>query len=369
MLKTLKVKLNTRADRSYSIVIGRGILKNAGKTIKDLGIGNDIFLITDSNVNRLYGKQALLSFRRGGFKETGGCVILAGEKSKSLASFQKIQDALYNFDRRGDRQIVVATLGGGVPGDLGGFIAGTYKRGVSFIQMPTTLLGFVDCGLGGKTAVNFRKAKNSIGIFWQPRLVYMDIDTLRSLPLREIQSGLAETLKYGIISDPSLFDYLEFNSDKLLALDMAVYEKVIPICVKIKADITSADERDEKDIRIMLNFGHTAGHAIEAATNYKKYTHGEAIALGMLIAGEISKELGLFQDADLFRLENLIENLGLPVKLSGCKVSSVLEAMKHDKKFKSGVNRFILPVKIGACKVVNNIPEKVIAKAIKSRMV
>jgi len=369
VLKTLKVKLNTRADRSYSIVIGRGILKNAGKTIKDLGIGNDIFLITDSNVNRLYGKQALLSFRRGGFKETGGCVILAGEKSKSLASFQKIQDALYNFDRRGDRQIVVATLGGGVPGDLGGFIAGTYKRGVSFIQMPTTLLGFVDCGLGGKTAVNFRKAKNSIGIFWQPRLVYMDIDTLRSLPLREIQSGLAETLKYGIISDPSLFDYLEFNSDKLLALDMAVYEKVIPICVKIKADITSADERDEKDIRIMLNFGHTAGHAIEAATNYKKYTHGEAIALGMLIAGEISKELGLFQDADLFRLENLIENLGLPVKLSGCKVSSVLEAMKHDKKFKSGVNRFILPVKIGACKVVNNIPEKVIAKAIKSRMV
>jgi len=239
---------------------------------------------------------------------------------------------------------------------------------VSFIQIPTTLLGFVDCGLGGKTAVNFREAKNSIGIFWQPKMVYMDLEALKTLPLRELKSGLAETLKYGVISDPRLFDYLEFNSDRLLALDMAVYEKIIPACVKIKADVTSADERDEKDIRIMLNFGHTAGHAIEAATNYKKYTHGEAIALGMLIAGQIAKELGLFKEADLFRLENLTENLGLPVKLSGCKVSSVLNAMKHDKKFKSGVNRFILPVKIGSCKVVNNIPEKVIAKAIKSRM-
>ncbi len=369
MLKTIKVKLNTPADRSYSIVIGRGIMKDAGKTLKKLGAGRDLFLITDSNVNRLYGKTALKSFRSGGFENTGKFVINAGEAGKSLDSFLKIQGALYDFDRSGDRQVVVVTLGGGVPGDLGGFIAGTYKRGISFIQIPTTLLGFVDCGLGGKTAVNFREAKNSIGIFWQPKLVYMDLDTLKTLPPREIKSGLAETLKYGVICAPTLFDYLEFNSDRLLALDMASYEKIIPVCVKIKADITSADERDEKDIRIMLNFGHTAGHAIEAATGYRKYTHGEAISLGMLIAGGISKELGLFRDADLFRLENLIDNLGLPVKLTGCKVSSVLEAMKHDKKFKSGVNRFILPVKIGACKVADNIPEKVIAKAIKSRMV
>ncbi len=368
MLKTIRVKLNTSSNRSYSIIIGRGILGAAGKALKKLGVGKDLFLITDSNVNRLYGRAVLSSFKRAGFKGTGKSVIKAGEPSKSLASFAKIQNALYGFDRSGDRQITIATLGGGVPGDLGGFVAGTYKRGVSFIQIPTTLLGFVDCGLGGKTAVNFREAKNSIGIFWQPKMVYMDLEALKTLPLRELKSGLAETLKYGVISDPRLFDYLEFNSDRLLALDMAVYEKIIPACVKIKADVTSADERDEKDIRIMLNFGHTAGHAIEAATNYKKYTHGEAIALGMLIAGQIAKELGLFKEADLFRLENLTENLGLPVKLSGCKVSSVLNAMKHDKKFKSGVNRFILPVKIGSCKVVNNIPEKVIAKAIKSRM-
>ncbi|MEI7904764.1 MAG: 3-dehydroquinate synthase family protein, partial [Candidatus Firestonebacteria bacterium] len=301
MLTTINVALNNKINRSYKIIIGRNILKDAGSTFKRLNLGKNVFVITDSTVNRIYGKTLSESLKKAGFSDTGRAVLPSGEASKSFASFLKIQHGLYDFDRYQNKKVLVATLGGGVPGDLGGFVAGTYKRGVNYIQLPTTLLGFVDCGLGGKTAINFREAKNSIGLFWQPKLVYMDIDCLKSLPLRELRSGLAETVKYGVIQDPLLFNYLELNTERLLSYDMAVYEKVIPVCVRIKAKVTSADERDEKDIRIMLNFGHTVGHAIEAATNYKKYTHGEAIAIGMCVAGDIAVKLNIFRYADLLR--------------------------------------------------------------------
>jgi len=367
MFKVINVLLKKSDDRSYKIVIGRNILKKAGSALKGLG-GRNVFVITDSTVNRIYGKTLHTSLKKAGFMDTGKSVVPAGEASKSFASFLKVQHGLYDFDKYQNKKVLIATLGGGVPGDLGGFIAGTYKRGVNYIQIPTTLLGFVDCGLGGKTAINFREAKNSIGLFWQPKLVYMDIECLRTLPLRELQSGLAEALKYGVISDPAVFDFMELNAEKLLSKDMTVYEKLIPVCVKIKADVTSADERDDKDIRIMLNFGHTIGHAIEAATNYKKYTHGEAISIGMCIAGDIAVKLRMFRYGDLIRLENLIENLGLPTTLKGCKLKNIMESMKHDKKFEAGENRFVLPVKLGKCKVVNNVPLKVITEAIKSRL-
>lgn len=257
------------------------------------------------------------------------------------------------------------TLGGGVVGDLGGFIASTYRRGVNYIQIPTTLLGLVDCGLGGKTAFNFREAKNLIGAFWQPKLVFMDIDVLKTLPVRELKCGLAETIKYGIIKDSNLFAYLENNIKKLLAYDRTSFEHIIPICVKIKAAITSADERDVKDIRIILNYGHTVGHAIESATKYKKYKHGEAIAIGMIIAAGIANKLKLLDNKSVSRIVNLIKDTGLPVKAIGCPQNAILSSMKHDKKFIAGVNRFVLPIKIGKARVVNNVSEKTIKLAIK----
>lgn len=368
MLKTIKVNLKTKENRSYSVIIGKGMLNNVGRDVKKLKIGKNIFIITDSIVEKLYAKQIINSFKKAGFKDIGLTTIPSGEESKSFRNFIKIQAKLYDFDTHQDKKVIIVALGGGVVGDLGGFVAATYKRGVSYIQIPTTLLGQVDCGLGGKTAINFKEAKNSIGAFWQPKLVCMDINVLKTLSQRELKSGLAEVIKYGIIKDLNLFKYLEKNIKDILNYSISSFEHVIPICVKIKSSITSLDERDEKDIRIILNYGHTAGHAIESATNYKFYKHGEAIAIGMIIAAEIALELKLFKIKDLLRIENLIKKAGLPIRMKEVPLDSIIESIKRDKKFVGGTNKFVLPVEIGKCKVVKNINEKMILNVIKKRM-
>ncbi|MFH1824122.1 MAG: 3-dehydroquinate synthase [Candidatus Firestonebacteria bacterium] len=355
MLKVIKVKLKNKEDRSYNVIIGENILNKLGKTLKSLKLGDSIFIITDNIVGKLYGRKVIKSIKNFGFKDIGKIEIKTGEESKSFNTYIKILNKIYDFDKNQQKKVVIVTLGGGVIGDLGGFVAGTYKRGVNYIQVPTTLLGQVDCGIGGKTAFNFREAKNLIGAFWQPKLVYMDINVLKTLGLREIRCGLAEVIKYGVIKDFELFKYLEKNIEKILNYDIACLKHIILTCVKIKAKITSLDERDEKGIRIILNFGHTIGHAIESATNYKVYKHGEAIALGMIAAGGIAKKLRLFSDSELKRLKNLIKRTGLPVKIKDCSLKDIMISMKRDKKFISGVNRFILPAKIGQVKVKEKI--------------
>ncbi|MFH1075164.1 MAG: 3-dehydroquinate synthase [Candidatus Firestonebacteria bacterium] len=360
MPKIIKISLKTKTDRSYNLVLGNNILPKLGAAIKKLNCGSSIFIITDKNVARFYLKKTITALKKGGFSDIGKAVIPAGEKQKNFNTYLKLLNALYEFDKNQQKKVVLLTLGGGVVGDLGGFIAGTYRRGVNYIQVPTTLLGLVDCGLGGKTAFNFREAKNLIGAFWQPKMVYMDTAVLKTLPLRELKCGLAEAIKYGVIKDKQLFSFFEKNIKKLLNYDKAALNKMIPVCAGIKAKITSADERDNKDIRIILNYGHTLGHAIEAATNYKKFRHGEAIAIGMVLAAKLAVKLGCLSSCDAARIKALIRKAGLPVSAKGINPKKILVSMKRDKKFVAGVNRFILPAGIGKVRITENIPENLI---------
>jgi len=366
----IKVKLQGKEDRSYNIVIGSNILDKVGKIVKNLNIGSkDIFIISDRKVGKLYAQRVIKSFQSAGFTGIGEIRIPAGESSKTWDTYRRILEKIYDFDKYQEKKIIIVTLGGGVVGDLGGFAAGTYRRGVNYIQIPTTLLGQVDCGLGGKVGVNLKEAKNLLGLFWQPKLVYMDLTVLKTLDAREMRSGLAEVIKYGVIKNPNLFKYVEEHLEQILHYDPICLKHIILTCVKIKAKITEIDERDEKDIRIILNFGHTIGHAIEAASNYKIYKHGEAISIGMLCAGEIACRLGLFSNKDFLRLDNLIGRSGLPKKIRECSLGNIMKSMRHDKKFIGGVNRFVLPVSIGKVKIVEDIKESPLKDIIKKRMV
>ena len=364
MIKKIPVKLTSSTNRSYNIVLGNNILPGLGRAVKALNCGTSVFIITDKNVARLYLKNVLTSLKKAGIKDTGKIVLPAGEEQKNYNTYIKILNALYDFDKNQQKKVVIITLGGGVVGDLGGFVASAYRRGINYVQVPTTLLGLVDCGMGGKTAFNFREAKNLIGAFWQPKLVYMDAAVLRTLPLRELKCGIAETIKYGVIKDAKLFAFLEKNIGKLLKCDPSALNKIIPVCVKIKAKITSADERDDKDIRIILNYGHTLGHAIEAATKYRRFKHGEAIGIGMALAAKLAVKLGLLSHKDSGRIERLILNAGLPASVKNIPEQNILSSMRHDKKFIAGVNRFVLPTGIGRVIVAENIPEEMIRKVL-----
>lgn len=368
MEEKIRIKLINKADRSYNVVIGSNILDEIGNIVKGLDIGKDIFIITDRKVAGLYIQRLTKSFKSAGFNKIGEIEISEGESSKTWNTYGKILEKLHDFDRHQEKKIAIVTLGGGVVGDMGGFAAGTYRRGINYIQIPTTLLGQVDCGLGGKTGINLKEAKNLLGLFWQPKLVFMDLTTLSTLNIREMRSGLAEVIKYGVIKDLRLFRYVEKHLEQILDCDIACLKHIVLTCVKIKAKITEIDERDEKDIRIILNFGHTIGHAIEAASDYKVYTHGEAVSIGMLCAGEIAVRLGLFTNKDFLRLDNLIQRAELPKEIRKCSLQDLMKSMRHDKKFVGGVNRFILPVKIGEVKIVRDIKENLIKDVIKKRM-
>lgn len=367
MLKTIKIALKTKTDKSYNIILGNNILANLGSAVKNLKCGNSIFIITDKNVARFYLKKTVASLKKSGFSDVGSVILPPGEEQKNYLTYLKLLNALYNFDKNQQKKVIILTLGGGVVGDLGGFVAGTYRRGLNYVQVPTTLLGFVDCGLGGKTGFNFREAKNLIGAFWQPKMVYMDTAVLKTLPLRELKCGLAEAIKYGVIKDSNLFSFFEKNIEKLLRYDTETLNKIIPVCAGIKAKITSADERDNKDIRIILNYGHTLGHAIEAATNYRKFHHGEAVSIGMVLAAKLAVKLGLLCSCEADRIESLLIRTGLPVSARGINPEKIIASMKRDKKFVAGVNRFILPVRIGKVKIVESISEKYITGVITNK--
>lgn len=353
------------AKRSYQIIIGFGVIKNLGRYIRRLNLGTDAYIITNSLVKKRCGQAILRSLNNSGINSTFN-IVADSEKTKSLSTSLGIIQNLARFNQR--KRVFVVAFGGGVVGDTSGFIASIYKRGIPYIQIPTTLLACVDSSIGGKTGVDLKFGKNLVGTFYQPRLVLMELSFLGSLSLRQVRAGLAEVIKYAIIKDKNLFEYLEKNYPWILNKDTPALEYIVNCCAKIKAGIIEQDEREEKGIRTVLNFGHTLGHAIEAAARYQKYNHGEAIALGMVLASQISKKTKLINQATLTRIENLIRAIGLPVNISGVSKKRIIMAYYRDKKFIGGLNRFVLIKNIGKTIIKQDLPLSIIKGSLTGRM-
>ena len=363
-----KIRVNIKNGRGYDILITHDALDKIGKHIKPVNPGTSIFLITSPAIGKLYLDPLTKGLRNAGFKDINVHLVPDGERYKSFNSYNKALKQILEFNKKNDKKVFIVNLGGGVVGDLGGFVAATYKRGINYIQVPTTLLAFVDCGIGGKTAINFEGTKNIVGAFYQPKLVYADLSLLKTLNKRELRSGLAEVVKYGVIYSPELFDFVETNTDKIFALDKKVMEKIAIHGYTIKADLVKKDEFDTKGIRAVLNFGHTIGHAVESASKYA-YKHGEAISIGMVCADDIAVKLGLLDKGSADRIENLLIKIGLPVKIKNKKINleEIMHYFKRDKKFINGKNRFVFAEKIGKTKIVEGISVKVITNVIKKR--
>lgn len=343
-------------DRSYSIYIGRDLLKEVGDRIKKIIPNRKAVVITNPNINGLYGNILKGSLKDAGF-DAYFADIPDGEKYKTLHTAVRIYDRL--IDIKMERQSPLIALGGGVIGDITGFVAATYLRGVPYIQVPTTLLAQVDSSIGGKTAVNHPKGKNLIGAFYQPKAVYIDITTLKTLPKEEILCGVAEIIKYGIIKDGKFFDFLESNIERLIDLNEDVLIYSIKISCEIKADIVSKDEK-ESGLRAILNFGHTIGHAVESLTGYKKYRHGEAVAIGMVYAARLSLESGLCSGEDYKRVVNLIKKAGLPAAIPDLSPDSIINSLYLDKKVRGEKIRFVLMEAIGSAEVYRDISHEMI---------
>ena len=349
-------------QRSYSILIGPGLLARLGAQCRKLGLGRHCAIITDTNVAPRFARAAAGSLRKSGF-EPALIILPAGERSKSLKS------AATSFDQlaahRVERTSFIVALGGGVVGDLAGFVAATYLRGIDFVQAPTTLLAQVDSSVGGKVGVNLPAGKNLVGAFHQPRLVLCDLATLRTLPGREFRAGLAEVIKYGVICDAALFRRLERDLGKLLAQEPKTLAEVVARCCEIKAEVVGRDETDSGP-RAMLNFGHTIGHAIENSTGYGRYLHGEAISLGQVGAAALSQELLGLPSADAVRIENLLAAAGLPnrIRLTPRKRQPLLASMKLDKKVSAGKVKFVLAERIGVVRWGQSVPDQSIERAL-----
>jgi 3-dehydroquinate synthase len=337
-VETLKVELGTR---SYPILIGAGLLAQT-EALKPHVPGRDLLIVSNTTVAPLY----LPALAAGLPDQRRLEVILPdGEVHKTLASAARVLDVLVS--NHFGRDATVIALGGGVVGDLAGFVAACYQRGVAFVQVPTTLLAQVDSAVGGKTAVNHPGGKNLIGAFHQPVAVISDTATLATLPPRELRAGLAEVIKYGLLCDAALFEWLEAHLDELLAgKDEALFHVVRRSC-EIKAMIVGRDEREERGDRALLNLGHTFGHAVEAATGYRKWLHGEAVAAGLVMAAALSRELGLLSPEELVRVHTLVERAGLPTRGAGVAPGAVLEHMRIDKKVLGGRLRLVLLRRIG----------------------
>lgn len=358
------IKLNLK-KRSYNIVVGSSIVKSLGRYISGLGIGNDAYIITNAPIKTKYGIGLSQILKQSGFSVRFKTVPDT-EKSKSIQVLAIALKDMAHYDK--ERRLFILGFGGGVIGDLAGFLASIYKRGIPYIQIPTTLLAQVDSSIGGKTAIDLLEGKNLVGAFYQPRLVFSDVAFLKTLDKRQIRAGLAEVIKYGIIKDEKLFSYLERGYKDIFAFKDKALEYIVTSCSAIKAGVVQRDEREERGIRTILNFGHTLGHAIEAASNFKTYNHGEAIALGMLVASQISKALRLIDEAILVRIENLIKDVGLPTQIKRVSLNTIINAHYRDKKFIGAKNRFVLITDIGRAKIVENIPLEIIKEAIKRRL-
>ncbi|MDP3791923.1 MAG: 3-dehydroquinate synthase [Candidatus Omnitrophota bacterium] len=363
MTNSVKVPLK---DRSYNILIGPGVIRQTGAILKNLSIGKDAIVVTNKKVACLYGKKIESSLNKSGisFKLE---LVPDSEKAKSHKTLISLLNRIGAYDK--NRTLFLIALGGGVIGDLTGFAASIYKRGIPYVQIPTTLLSQVDSAIGGKTAIDLPAAKNLVGSFYQPKVVISDTSILTSLSGKQIKNGLAECIKYGVIKDKGLFEYLEYNYRKVLMLNKDALMRIVAACSRIKAKVVAQDELDRLGKRIILNYGHTVGHALESAADYsQRYNHGEAIAIGMVCASDISAKLNLIKYEDKLRIESLIKKCGLPVKISGLKISRIYDSLLRDKKFVHGKNKFVLPSGIGKVRIVEGIKRPLIINSIKGRM-
>jgi 3-dehydroquinate synthase len=346
-VQTLKVDLG---HARYSITIGPGLLDNRELVESQIPF-KDCMIVTDTTVARLYLGTLRAAL---GDRNVSECILPAGEQHKTLHTAGWVFDAMVG--NRLHRDATVLALGGGVVGDIAGFAAACYQRGVAYAQLPTTLLAQVDSSVGGKTGVNHRGGKNLIGAFHQPCAVLSDTGTLASLPDRELSAGLAEVIKYGCIWDPLLIDWLDANLEKLRARDEEALTYAIWRSCEIKATVVGHDER-ERGLRAILNFGHTFGHAIESATAYETYLHGEAVGLGMLMASDLSHRLGLIDAAARERVYALVRRAGLPSEAPQIGAERALELMRLDKKVLAGTMRLVLLEKLGRGVVMSNYPQ------------
>lgn len=351
-MQRVKVELDAR---SYEILIGRDLLAQLGQRCKDLRLGPRCAVITDSNVGPRYAQETIRILEGAGFQPFL-VTIPAGEKSKSLKCLGDCYAALAKH--RLERKSFVVALGGGVVGDLAGFVAASYLRGVPFVQIPTTLLAQVDSSVGGKTGINLPAGKNLVGAFYQPRLVLCDLATLDTLPPREFSAGMAEVIKYGIIYDAPFFRRLEKDMDAAMQREGAALARIVARCCAIKAEVVSQDET-ETGLRAILNFGHTMGHALEAISGYGKFLHGEAISLGQIWAARLSQKMLTLEEADVARIRALLARAGLPVELqlSAREKEKLFAAMKLDKKVSQGEIKFVLAREIGKVEFGCKVPE------------
>jgi len=357
MIKKIRVHLSCR---SYDIFVGENTINHLASFIKKSNIGSAAVLVTTQPIKRIHGTKILNQLKKAGVRALV-LTIPDSEKSKNAELALNLIEKITRFDK--GKNIFLVALGGGVVGDLTGFIAAIYKRGIPYIQIPTTLLAQIDSSIGGKTAVDTHIGKNLVGAFYQPRFVVSDCRLLKSLPHEQIRAGLAEAVKYGAIKDLKLFSFLEKNTSKILALQPSFVIPMIIRCASIKAQIVSRDEFDKLGVRIVLNFGHTLGHAFEAVSNFK-ISHGQGVSLGMVYACKIANQLGLLKTRDTLRLITLLNKIGLPTENKDLNLKAVLKTMAHDKKFKDGLNRFVLLERIGKTKIVENIPRPCIQNAL-----
>ena len=361
-----KIRVNLK-EHSYDILIGTDILAELGGIVEANNWGKEIFLITDPLVNDLYGDRV-----RKGFK--GKLTLIEtrrGENNKTLSEAARVFDLLVRHGAHRDSLIVA--LGGGVVGDLAGFVAANYMRGIPYIQVPTTLLAQVDAAIGGKTAVNHPKGKNLIGAFYQPWLVFIDVKTLTSLPARELRTGLAEIVKYGMIKDAGFFKFLEENAHHLntkafekedtLRAALKLWQTIVAESAKIKAEVVEKDEKEAK-LRMILNFGHTFGHAIESLTHYRSYNHGEAVAIGMVAAALVAQKIGILEPNVTARLSRLLDKLGLPSEIKNFQVARLMAGINIDKKVLGGKVNFVLPEKLGKVVIRDNVPAQAVKKVL-----
>jgi 3-dehydroquinate synthase len=358
MATTIRVALG---QRSYDIEIGRGNVDRLAVFIGEHHRFSRAVVITDTNVVSLHAAEVVRRLNAAGLP-ADVLSVPAGEASKCVAEADRLWNELARLGA--DRKTVVVAVGGGVIGDLAGFVAASYARGLALIQVPTTLLAQVDSSVGGKVGVNLPAAKNMVGAFWQPAGVLIDLDVLRTLPEREYRSGLAEVVKYGVILDADFFAFLEQNAVALNARDPAALEHAVAQSCRLKAQVVEQDEREESDLRAILNYGHTFCHAIETVAGYGQFLHGEAVAIGMIAASRLAESLGRIGHEVTRRQAELLVRLGLAIEPPELDVEQLLAAMQRDKKAERGRLRFVLPRRLGQVEVVGDIEGNLVRQAI-----
>lgn len=360
MPSVIRVELG---PQSYDICVASGSLRELGTRMASLNLGKKVLIVSNPAIFRHYGEVVVTSLEQAGFDVTH-CLLAAGEQYKTLTAAQKIYDAA--FKHRLERSSTLVALGGGIVGDVTGFAAATWLRGINVIQVPTSLLAMVDAAIGGKTGVNHPQGKNLIGAFHQPRLVLIDADVLKTLPAREFRAAMAEVIKYGVIWDADLFTKLEHckRLDQMRYLPTALLDEILQKSCQAKADVVSKDEK-ESGLRAILNYGHTVGHAVESLTGYKSINHGEGVGIGMMAAGHLAVALGLWDAESNQRQIALIEKAGLPTTLpAGINIEAILESLQSDKKVKDGKVRFILPTQIGTVIITDQVSAEVLRQVL-----